>query len=147
MLLQLAVGERDLIPLRLTGVGLRLLAAELRDQAAVARGGTGGGALRAALADRGGCGVGRAEALPLPDASADITADVATDSVATAVGGRVTTQREALLALGIADPGHEPRGELATLVRRGQVAELINPSGLGSFHWVLTPIGVDDPLT
>lgn len=77
------------------------------------------------------------------DGSCDITAHVALDSLAAAVGGELTTQREALQALGVSAgrPSQElartePLRYLAELSSAGEAAELLNPSGLGSFGWV-----------
>jgi SAM-dependent MidA family methyltransferase len=91
---------------------------------------------------------------PRPDGSCDITAHVALDAVAAA--GRsagasatlLTTQRRALLALGV-DPrrpaldvaGRDPRGYLAALQRAGEAAELVDPGGLGGFGWLLQSTG------
>jgi SAM-dependent MidA family methyltransferase len=81
---------------------------------------------------------------PVPDGSCDITAHVALDALAAAAPGSVvTTQREALLALGldarrpdIALATADPRRYLAELSAAGEAAELIDPSGLGGFGWV-----------
>ena len=82
------------------------------------------------------------------DGSCDITAHVALDSLAAAVYGEVTTQREALRALGLSAerPSQElarvePLRYLAELSSAGEAAELLNPSGLGSFGWVWTARG------
>ena len=81
---------------------------------------------------------------PVPDGSCDITAHVALDSL----GGTVTTQREALQALGVtaARPSQdlareEPLRYLAELSSAGEAAELLDPSGLGAFGWVWTAAG------
>ncbi len=90
---------------------------------------------------------------PLPDGSCDLTAHVALDSCAAATGGRVIRQREALLSLGIDDtpPPRElalsaPRRYLTRLQEASQAAELLDPRGLGSFGWLVCPVGVVDPL-
>ena len=77
------------------------------------------------------------------DGSCDVTAHVALDSLAAAVSGQLTTQREALRALGLSAerPSQElartePLRYLAELSSAGEAAELLNPSGLGSFGWV-----------
>lgn len=77
------------------------------------------------------------------DGSCDVTAHVALDSLAAAVSGHLTTQREALRALGISAerPSQElakaePLRYLAELSSAGEAAELLNPSGLGGFGWV-----------
>jgi SAM-dependent MidA family methyltransferase len=82
------------------------------------------------------------------DGSCDVTAHVALDSLAAAVSGEVTTQREALRALGLSAerPSQElarsePLRYLAELSSAGEAAELLNPSGLGSFGWVWTARG------
>ncbi|MEV8636134.1 SAM-dependent methyltransferase [Streptosporangium sp. NPDC051023] len=86
---------------------------------------------------------------PVPDGSCDITAHVALDACA-AAGERagaattaLTTQREALRALGVtgARPpldlaGSNPGGYLRALARASQEAELIAPGGLGDFGWL-----------
>ena len=90
---------------------------------------------------------------PLPDGSCDLTAHVALDAVAHAVGGRVVQQRHALAALGVvADPPPrslattDPRGYLALLQASSQAAELLDRRGLGGFGWVVSAVGVADLL-
>ena len=90
---------------------------------------------------------------PLPDGSCDLTAHVALDAVASATGGRVLTQRDALGRLGVdATPPDralattDPRGYLALLQTASQAAELLDPRSLGSFGWVVVPVGIEDPL-
>jgi SAM-dependent MidA family methyltransferase len=86
---------------------------------------------------------------PVPDGSCDITAHVALDSLAAAApGSTVTTQREALLALGIRGtrPDHalartDPQRYVAELSSAGEAAELLDPSGLGAFGWVWSGAG------
>lgn len=87
---------------------------------------------------------------PTPDGSCDITAHVALDSLAAAVGGHLISQREALTALGVS--GRRPPLELAQtdplrylseLSSAGEAAELLDPSGLGGFGWVWTATGAD----
>lgn len=82
---------------------------------------------------------------PVPDGSCDITAHVAVDAVAAAVDGTVTSQRDALSALGIdatrpeyALATSDPHRYLAGLSVAGEAAELLDPSGLGSFSWIRT---------
>ncbi|MCW2614771.1 MAG: hypothetical protein JWN08_1765 [Frankiales bacterium] len=90
---------------------------------------------------------------PLPDGSCDLTAHVALDAVAAASGGRVLTQRDALERLGV-DPTPpplslartDPRGYLALLQATSQAAELMDRRTLGSFGWVVCPVGIDDPF-
>ncbi|SBT52494.1 SAM-dependent methyltransferase, MidA family [Micromonospora narathiwatensis] len=97
---------------------------------------------------------------PVPDGSADVTAHVAMDSVASA-GERVArcaytliSQREALRALG-ADGGRpplslasqDPAGYVRALAAASAVAELTDPAGLGGHWWLLQPVGVTiDPV-
>ncbi len=90
---------------------------------------------------------------PVPDATCDLTAHVALDSCAAATGATLLTQREALLRLGIetARPPRalsliDPQGYLAALSSATQAGELIDPRGLGSFGWLVRPVGIDDPL-
>lgn len=86
---------------------------------------------------------------PVPDGSCDITAHVALDACAAAgeragaISTTLTTQREALLALGVtgARPpltlaGTDPPAYLRGLARAAREAELINPEGLGGFGWL-----------
>ena len=90
---------------------------------------------------------------PVPDGSCDLTAHVALDSLAAASGGSVTSQREALQALGIRgtrpdldQARSDPAGYLAGLSSASEAAELTDPSGLGGFGWVWTATGVTSPL-
>jgi SAM-dependent MidA family methyltransferase len=87
------------------------------------------------------------ECAPVIDGSCDLTAHVALDSVAAAVGGTVTTQRESLQALGIratrpdqALAMSDPRRYLAELSAAGEAAELLDPGGLGGFGWIRTDV-------
>lgn len=91
---------------------------------------------------------------PLPDGSCDLTAHVALDAVAAATAGHVVTQRDALLRLGVdatlpdrALSTTDPRGYLARLQAATQAAELLDRRTLGSFGWVVTPVGIADPLS
>jgi SAM-dependent MidA family methyltransferase len=91
---------------------------------------------------------------PVPDGSCDLTAHVALDSCAATTGARLTTQREALTALGVSAAKPErsmaeadPRGYLALLQQAGEAAELLDPRGLGAFGWLVQSVGIDDPLT
>ncbi len=88
------------------------------------------------------------------DGSRDITADVALDSVADAVDGRLLRQGEALRTLGISgarpDLGlarTDPAGYVRALSHAGAAAELTASAGLGDFGWVVTAIGVSTPWT
>ncbi|MEU8249821.1 SAM-dependent methyltransferase [Nonomuraea sp. NPDC048916] len=86
---------------------------------------------------------------PVPDGTCDITAHVALDACAAAgeragaISTALSTQRDALRALGItgARPpldlaGHDPSGYLRALARASEEAELIDPRGLGGFGWL-----------
>jgi SAM-dependent MidA family methyltransferase len=86
---------------------------------------------------------------PVPDGSCDITAHVAFDSLAAAVpGATITTQRQALQALGI-QAGRpdlnlartDPPRYVVELSSAGEAAELLDPSGLGAFGWVWSGVG------
>lgn len=98
------------------------------------------------------------QVLPVPDGSCDVTSHVALDACAQA--GRaagatatlLTTQRQALLALGV-DGGLPPRAlasadppaYLAALSRAGAAAELTDPAGLGGFGWLVQTVGMPLP--
>lgn len=81
----------------------------------------------------------------VPDGTRDITAHVAIDAVAAAVGATLTTQRDALAELGL--DGSRPPLELATtdpadyvraLTRASEAAELRAIGGWGDFIWAMT---------
>jgi len=81
---------------------------------------------------------------PRPDASCDLTAHVAVDSLP---HDRLMTQRDALRELGIRGEHaaydlarSDPIAYLRALERRGAVAELTG-AGLGDFWWVLSRVG------
>lgn len=84
----------------------------------------------------------------VPDGSCDVTAHVAVDAVAAAVGGRVLRQRDALDRLGL-DPrrpspgraGTDPAGYLRDLAASTAAADLRAVGGLGDFYWVLSAAG------
>lgn len=87
------------------------------------------------------------EVRPVPDGSCDITAHVALDACA-GPGASVLSQREALRALGV--DGRRPPLSLASsdpaayvraLGAAGEATELTSPGGLGSFGWLLQPVG------
>jgi SAM-dependent MidA family methyltransferase len=93
----------------------------------------------------------------VPDGSCDLTAHVALDACAAAgeaagaTGTVLTTQAEALRALGVAvaRPTRElavadPAGYLAALAHAGEAAELTDPAGLGGFGWLVQPVGIAD---
>ncbi|MEU9731290.1 SAM-dependent methyltransferase [Streptomyces sp. NPDC048002] len=103
------------------------------------------------------------ETAPVPDGSCDITAHVALDACAWAgseacatargeVGARLTSQRDALRALGVtgARPplslaSTQPAAYVRALAGAGEAAELTAPGGLGDFGWLLQPVGLTDP--
>lgn len=81
----------------------------------------------------------------VPDAGCDLTAHVALDALGVGV---LTTQREALRALGVdaARPPlslatSDPPSYLAALSRCGEAAELLDPDGLGGFGWLVCSRG------
>jgi SAM-dependent MidA family methyltransferase len=87
------------------------------------------------------------------DGSADVTADVALDSVAAACAGQVLRQRDALLQLGVDGTRPDlrlattdPAGYVQALARAGEAAELTSSPGLGDFGWVVTGVGMAVPL-
>lgn len=91
---------------------------------------------------------------PIPDGSRDLTAHVAVDSCAAATGARLLVQRAALSLLGIhaAAPDRrladtDPRGYLQLLQESRSASQLLAPRGMGSFSWLVQPIGIADPLT
>ncbi len=95
---------------------------------------------------------------PVPDGSCDVTAHVALDSCAaagTAAGAAdsvLTTQRTALLALGVdgrlPDPALarcDPGGYATRLARSSRAAELLAPGSLGGFGWLAQCVGMELP--
>jgi SAM-dependent MidA family methyltransferase len=83
---------------------------------------------------------------PVPDGSRDLTAHVAVD----ALRGTVTSQRDALRALGVdgrrpalALASTDPAGYVRALGEAAEAAELIATGGLGDFRWVTTPVTPD----
>jgi SAM-dependent MidA family methyltransferase len=96
---------------------------------------------------------------PVPDGSCNLTAHVALDACA-AAGSRagatetlLTTQREALRALGVS--GAQPPVDLARtdperylreLAAAGQAAELTDAAGLGAFGWLAQAVEVPMPV-
>jgi SAM-dependent MidA family methyltransferase len=88
----------------------------------------------------------------VPDGSRDVTGHVAVDAVANAVGGELTTQREALQALGI-DVGrpsmalaHEdPPSYVAALAGAADAATVTARDGMGDFYWVVSGHGGVSP--
>nr|WP_103885817.1 SAM-dependent methyltransferase [Actinacidiphila yanglinensis] len=86
---------------------------------------------------------GGRQAAPVPDGSMDLTAHVAMDTLP----GTLTTQREALHALGV--QGHRPPLALAArdasayvraLAAATEAAELTARGALGDFLWLATPV-------
>lgn len=78
------------------------------------------------------------QVMPVPDGSMDITAHVLFESLGSTA---LLSQREALRDLGVT--GQRPAYDedtaayLAALSRAGDEAELIDPSGLGGFTWLV----------
>ena len=96
----------------------------------------------------------------IPDGSRDITAHVALDACAAA--GRtagatatvLTTQRQALRALGVtgrwpplAQAGNDPLGYARALGQACGEAELIDADGLGGFGWLVQAVDLDLPAS
>ncbi|MCW2790145.1 MAG: hypothetical protein JWP56_2448 [Aeromicrobium sp.] len=80
-----------------------------------------------------------------PDGTRDVTAHVAVDAVAHAVGGTLLRQREALTRLGVdgrrppLDLAHrDPTAYVRALGRAGEAGELLATGGLGDFWWIVT---------
>ncbi|MCW2692128.1 MAG: hypothetical protein JWM67_732 [Mycobacterium sp.] len=95
---------------------------------------------------------------PWPDGTCDLTSHVALDACAaagTAAGARhtlLTTQREALLALGLSGDrpplglaSTDPTRYVRLLRRASEEAELVDPSGLGGFGWLVQTVGLPLP--
>ncbi len=95
---------------------------------------------------------------PVPDGSCDLTSHVALDACAAAGAAAgaawtvLTTQRDALSALGIAAvlpdralAVRDPRGSVAALSRAGQARELLDRNGLGGFGWLVQGVGAPMP--
>jgi SAM-dependent MidA family methyltransferase len=91
----------------------------------------------------------------VPDGSRDITAHVAIDAACAAgeeVAGlpaTLTTQREALVALGVDGSrppvdlaARDPAAYVGALSAATQAAELIDLGGLGGHFWIVQPVGV-----
>ena len=83
----------------------------------------------------------------LPDGSRDVTAHVAVDAVAAAVGGAVRRQRDVLRELGVdgrrpepAAATRAPAAYLTALAAAGEGAELTAEGGLGDFSWVVSHV-------
>jgi SAM-dependent MidA family methyltransferase len=93
---------------------------------------------------------------PVPDGSCDVTSHVAIDAAAEAgvaagaTSSLLTTQRQALSALGVdatlpdvALARLDPHRYGAALVAANRAAELLDPGGLGGFAWLLQGVGID----
>lgn len=86
---------------------------------------------------------------PVPDGGCDLTAHVAMDALA----GTLTTQREALRALGLSGrrpplslAAQDPAAYVRALAEATEAAELTAADGLGSFLWLTTrPSGTAAP--
>jgi SAM-dependent MidA family methyltransferase len=87
---------------------------------------------------------------PIPDGTCDITAHVALDACAEAgrragaISTTLSTQRDALRELGVTGARPpidlartDPRAYLRALARASEEGELIDPSGLGGFGWLV----------
>lgn len=78
------------------------------------------------------------------DGTRDVTAHVALDAAASASGGRLVRQRDALIALGV-DGGRpaldlarsDPAAYVRGLSRSGEAGELLARGGLGDFWWIV----------
>ena len=93
------------------------------------------------------------QVLPVPDGSCDLTAHVLLESCAAASTADATllgSQRDALRRLGLDAtlPAYEgdPTAYLRALSAAGEAAELLDPSGLGGFTWLVQAKGVPLPL-
>jgi len=87
---------------------------------------------------------------PVPDGSCDLTAHVALDSCAALASSGLTTQRQALMALGVRGrrppvSGLDPAGYLRRLRVASEEGELIDPHGLGGFGWMVHARGMPVP--
>jgi SAM-dependent MidA family methyltransferase len=95
---------------------------------------------------------------PVPDGSCDLAAGVALDACADAgqaagaTASLLTSQRLALRALGVTgrrppagQAAADPVGYARALSQAGEEAELIDPSGLGGFGWLIQAVGIGIP--
>ncbi|MEW1549303.1 SAM-dependent methyltransferase [Streptomyces tsukubensis] len=89
---------------------------------------------------------GGREVPPVPDGTCDLTSHVALDACALP-GARLTTQREALAALGVsaarpplALAATDPGAYLRALSAAGEAGELLARGGLGDFLWLHQPV-------
>ena len=87
---------------------------------------------------------------PVPDGSMDLTAHVLFESLAADTETVLLSQREALRRLGVEGRRPPYDGDAASylsgLSRAGDEAELIDPSGLGGFTWLVQAIGTRNPM-
>jgi SAM-dependent MidA family methyltransferase len=90
---------------------------------------------------------------PVPDGSMDLTAHVLFASLAAGAAAdtaAVLTQREVLHRLGVGAerPAYDgdPSAYLQGLSAAGDAAELLDPSGLGGFHWLEQTKGCAHPF-
>jgi SAM-dependent MidA family methyltransferase len=90
---------------------------------------------------------------PVPDGSMDLTAHVLFASLADGAAADTTavlTQREVLRRLGVSAErpayGGDPSAYLRELSAAGDAAELLDPSGLGGFHWLVQSKGCAHPF-
>jgi SAM-dependent MidA family methyltransferase len=94
----------------------------------------------------------------VPDGSCDLTAGVALDAcagagrAAGASASLLTSQRLALRALGVTgrrpppeQAAADPAGYARALCQAGEETELIDPSGLGGFGWLVQAVGIGIP--
>jgi SAM-dependent MidA family methyltransferase len=88
---------------------------------------------------------------PVPNGRCDLTAHVAVDALATAVGGALVRQREVVVRCAAQHPipsydeaRADPIGAVRMLSRAGTRAVLSAPGGLGDFWWLVTPRGTAD---
>lgn len=88
---------------------------------------------------------GGRQVAPVPDGSCDLTAHVALDACAAATGARLLRQREALAGLGVSAslPAATDPSYAQALERASQARELLDPSGLGGFGWLVQTVGLD----
>lgn len=95
---------------------------------------------------------------PIPDATCDLTAHVALDAcahagrAAGATESMLTSQRSALRRLGVSArrprrTQSDPLAYLSALARTGTQTELIDPSGLGAFSWLVQSKHVRAPAS
>ena len=90
------------------------------------------------------------QVVPVPDGSMDVTAHVLFESLGADSETVLLSQREALRRLGVGGRRPPYDGDatsyLSGLSRAGDEAELIDPSGLGGFTWLVQAIGTRNPM-